>query len=74
MNVKDKIDDILTIKVYLDGDLPLHKAVELIKQHTRNFSKRQCTWFLNRSESKVIHFNQKNNQKLMKDLLEDINC
>ena len=59
---------------YLDGDLPLHKAVELIKQHTRNFAKRQCTWFLNRSESKVIHFNQRNNQKLMKDLLEDINC
>ena len=59
---------------YLDGDLPLHKAVELIKQHTRNFAKRQCTWFLNRSESKVIHFNQKNNQKLMMDLLEDINC
>ena len=59
---------------YLDGDLPLHKAVELIKQHTRNFAKRQCTWFLNRSESKVIHYNQKNNQKLMKDLLEDINC
>ena len=48
---------------YLDGDLSLHKAVELIKQHTRNFAKRQCTWFLNRSESKVIHFNQKNNQK-----------
>ena len=59
---------------YLDGDLSLHKAVELIKQHTRNFAKRQCTWFLNRSESKVIHFNQKNNQKLMRDLLEDINC
>ena len=59
---------------YLDGDLPLHKSVELIKQHTRNFAKRQCTWFLNRSESKVIHFNQKNNQKLMRDLLEDINC
>lgn len=59
---------------YLDGDLPLYKAVELIKQHTRNFAKRQCTWFLNRSESKVIHYNQKNNQKLMKDLLEDINC
>ena len=59
---------------YLDGDFPLHKAVELIKQHTRNFAKRQCTWFLNRSESKVIHFNQKNNQKLMRDLLEDINC
>ena len=59
---------------YLDGELSLERAVELIKQHTRNFAKRQCTWFLNRTESKVIHFNQKNNQKLMKDLLKDINC
>ncbi|MDG1842624.1 MAG: tRNA (adenosine(37)-N6)-dimethylallyltransferase MiaA [Crocinitomicaceae bacterium] len=57
---------------YLDGDLPLDKAVELIKQHTRNFAKRQCTWFLNRTESKVIPFKQKNEEKLIMDLLIDL--
>ena len=30
---------------YLEGKHTLEKAVELIKQHTRNFAKRQLTWF-----------------------------
>ena len=30
---------------YLDGKHDLAKAVELIKQHTRNYAKRQLTWF-----------------------------
>ncbi len=30
---------------YLDGNISLESAVELIKQHTRNFAKRQMTWF-----------------------------
>ncbi len=30
---------------YLDGELSLAGAVELIKQHTRNYAKRQMTWF-----------------------------
>jgi tRNA dimethylallyltransferase len=30
---------------YLEGEYNLEKAVDLIKQHTRNFAKRQLTWF-----------------------------
>jgi tRNA dimethylallyltransferase len=30
---------------YLDGSLELNEAVEKIKQHTRNYAKRQITWF-----------------------------
>lgn len=30
---------------YFDGELDLEKAIELIKQHTRNYAKRQLTWF-----------------------------
>lgn len=30
---------------YLDGTITLEKAIALIKQHTRNFAKRQLTWF-----------------------------
>ncbi len=33
---------------YLDGKHDLRKAVELIKQHTRNYAKRQLTFFKNR--------------------------
>jgi tRNA dimethylallyltransferase len=30
---------------YLDGDIPLKEAVELIKRNTRNFARKQLTWF-----------------------------
>lgn len=34
---------------YLRGELELEKAVELIKQHTRNYAKRQITWLRNQA-------------------------
>lgn len=30
---------------YLDGEYSLQRAIELIKQHSRNYAKRQLTWF-----------------------------
>lgn len=30
---------------YLDGNLSLERAIELIKKNTRNYAKRQLTWF-----------------------------
>ncbi len=30
---------------YLEDEMPLERAVELVKQHTRNYAKRQLTWF-----------------------------
>jgi tRNA dimethylallyltransferase len=30
---------------YFDGKTDMHTAIELIKQHTRQFAKRQLTWF-----------------------------
>jgi tRNA dimethylallyltransferase len=33
---------------YLDGEYSLETAVEKIKQHTRNYAKRQLTWFRNK--------------------------
>jgi tRNA dimethylallyltransferase len=30
---------------YLEGNMSLEKAVDKIKQHTRNYAKRQLTWF-----------------------------
>ena len=36
---------------YLEGKKSLEKAVEEIKQHTRNFAKRQLTWFRKNTET-----------------------
>jgi tRNA dimethylallyltransferase len=30
---------------YFEGNIELYKAIELIQQHTRNYAKRQLTWF-----------------------------
>lgn len=35
---------------YLDGSYTLETAIEKIKQHTRNYAKRQLTWFKNQDD------------------------
>lgn len=35
---------------YFDGDCNLNFAIEKIKQHTRNYAKRQITWFKNQGQ------------------------
>jgi tRNA dimethylallyltransferase len=35
----------MEISSYLDGDIELTQAVELMKMNTRRFAKRQLTWF-----------------------------
>ena len=37
---------------YIDGKCTLHEATEKIKQHTRNYAKRQMTWFKKDKEIK----------------------
>ena len=44
---------------YLDGDLSLLKAVELIKKNTRNYAKRQLTWF--KKEENITWFDMEQN-------------
>ncbi|MBL7811180.1 MAG: tRNA (adenosine(37)-N6)-dimethylallyltransferase MiaA [Bacteroidetes bacterium] len=39
---------------YFDGDYMREKAIELLQQHTRNYAKRQLTWFRNKTESEWI--------------------
>lgn len=39
---------------YLNAEISLPEAVEKIKQHTRNYAKRQMTWFRNQGEYRFI--------------------
>ncbi len=49
---------------YFDGKLSLETAIEKIKQHTRNYAKRQLTWFRKETEAQwetaqeIITFNK----------------
>ncbi len=40
---------------YLDDKISLDEAIELIKQHTRQYAKRQLTWFRRDEEIKWFH-------------------
>lgn len=58
--------------MYLEGELTLPEAVELIKRDTRHFAKRQLTWF--RREEDVIWVNKKDfsydNEKILSYLID----
>ena len=41
---------------YFDGILTREEAVEKIKQHTRNYAKRQITWFKKYADEGLISF------------------
>ena len=41
------------ILTYLDGELTLDEAIEKLKQHTRNYAKRQLTWFRKNPNLKI---------------------
>src|ERR1035437_2530207 len=48
---------------FIDGKHELNRAVELIKQNTRNFAKRQMTWW--RKDKEIKWFNPDEKEKIM---------
>jgi tRNA dimethylallyltransferase len=54
---------------YFDGKTTLEKAIEMIKQNTRRFAKRQLTWF--RKDS-LFHWFQANNPDLLDQMISTI--
>lgn len=54
---------------YLDGDISLLKATDLIKQHTRNYAKRQITWFKSEPGMRVCNADIASLKRLLKELL-----
>lgn len=42
------------ILTYLDGESTLEEALDKLKQHTRNYAKRQLTWFRRNPELNII--------------------
>ncbi len=52
---------------YLEGEMNLEKAVELIKQHSRNYAKRQLTWL--RRYNDLIWLQPNSSESLKSQLL-----
>lgn len=56
---------------YFDGIHSLEKAVDLIKQHTRNYAKRQITWF--KKEAPDFWFSPDQTQEILASLHDKAN-
>ena len=57
---------------YFDGEITLDRAIELIKQNTRRFAKRQYTWFNNQMDVKWFTVNFINFNKTFKEITKYI--
>lgn len=55
---------------YFDGIYSFDACIEKIKQHTRNYAKRQLTWFRKHPDSIWIPFS--NSEKMTQDILQAI--
>lgn len=58
---------------YKNGDYDLDTAINLIKQHSRNYAKRQLTWFRNDEKAKFIDVGVNDKEQIIRGILEDIN-
>ena len=58
---------------YLDQDASLDEAIETLKKKTRNFAKRQLTWFRGQNEGYWIDMTNKNPEDALNEILDIIN-
>lgn len=56
---------------YFDDKMSLEDAVELIKKHTRNYAKRQLTWFRANSEINWFYIDKQNTEEIVEQILRE---
>lgn len=59
------------IKDYLDGNISKEEAIELIKIHTRQYAKRQMTWFKHQFDTKWVLNDKDALDNILKIIKED---
>jgi len=57
---------------YFDGDISLRDAIELIKQRSRKYAKRQYTWFKNQMDVKWFEVDYNNFNKTIKNIKKEL--
>ena len=58
---------------YLDNKISLKEAINLIKQHSRNYAKRQMTWYRNRENVQEVFININNLEETKNKLINIVN-
>ncbi len=54
---------------YFDGNATLDETIELIKKNSRNYAKRQLTWFRNKSQGIWVNTEKYNGKSLTKKII-----
>lgn len=57
---------------YLQGEITYERAIELIKQKSRNYAKRQLTWFRRESEANFIDMDFEDIEQTLNTIYNDI--
>jgi tRNA dimethylallyltransferase len=79
MGFSEKLNSLNTVGYkeiisYLNNEITLERAVELIKRNTRHYAKRQLTWFNGDKRIKWFKVDKKYDLKrISEEILEDIN-
>lgn len=55
---------------YFDGAFPLERAIELIKQNTRHYAKRQMTWF--KKDPQITWIDMEDSEKALQQIIDQI--
>ncbi len=57
------------MKGYLDGELSLNEGVELLKKNTRNYAKRQLSWFRHEKELEPLRVSKKDSAAALAEII-----
>ena len=60
------------ILYYLNGDITLDKAIDMIKQGSRNYAKRQLTWFRRDKRAKILDRSTLTEDEVFKIIIDNI--
>lgn len=55
---------------YFEGNQSLEESVNLLKQKTRNYAKRQITWFKKYKTANWIYLDDKNEDEILSEMLK----
>lgn len=58
---------------YFDGKISLEEAVELIKKHTRNYAKRQLTWFRANPDIHWYYIDEMTQEEIVEKIIREYN-
>ena len=56
--------------LYFENKISFDEAVELIKKESRNYAKRQLTWFRKEKDYIIYNFSEMSESKIIKDILK----